>query len=68
VVVDRVDPDGAAAEAGLKEGDLIRQVNGKAVHSAAEFRQALHADAARPALVLVQRGEGSFFATLDAAS
>ena len=65
VVVTDIDPDGRAADAGLREGDVIRQVDGKAVHSAAELRSALSGKADRPALILVQRGGNSFFATLE---
>ena len=64
VVITDVDPDGRAADAGLREGDVIRQVDGKAVHSAAELRSALSGKSDRPALMLVQRGDNSFFATI----
>ncbi len=64
VVVTGIDPDGRAADAGLREGDVIRQVDGKAIRSAAELRSALGGRSDRPALVLVQRGENSFFATV----
>jgi Do/DeqQ family serine protease len=64
VVVTDIDPDGRAAEAGLREGDVIRQVDGKAVRSASDLRAALSGKADRPALVLVQRGENTFFATV----
>lgn len=65
VVVTGIDPDGRAADAGLREGDVIRQVDGKAIRSTADLRSALSATADRPALVLVQRGENTFFATVD---
>jgi Do/DeqQ family serine protease len=65
LAVTDVDPDGAAAAAGIQEGDVIRQVNGKNVHTAAELRQAASASSGRPHLFLVQRGEQSFFATVD---
>jgi serine protease Do len=64
VVVTGINPDGRAADAGLREGDVIRQVDGKAVLSAADLRAALGGRAERPALVLVQRGETTFFATV----
>jgi serine protease Do len=64
VVVTDIDPDGRAADAGLREGDVIRQVDGKPVRSAAELRSALSGKADRPALVLVQRGDNTFFATV----
>jgi serine protease Do len=65
LAVTDVDPDGAAAAAGLQEGDVIRQVNGKSVRSAAELRRAVTAQSDRPALILVQRGDHSFFATVE---
>jgi serine protease Do len=64
VVVTDMNPDGRAADAGVREGDVIRQVDGKPVRSAAELRSALSGKADRPALVLVQRGNNSFFATI----
>ena len=65
VVVTDIDPSGRAAEAGLREGDVIRKVDGKTVTSSAELRSALSRTSERPALVLVQRGEGTFFATIS---
>ncbi len=65
LAVTSVDPDGAAAAAGLQEGDVIRQVDGKGIRSAAELRRAVTAQSGRPALVLVQRGDRSFFATVE---
>ncbi len=51
LAVTDVDPDGAAAAAGIQEGDVIRQVNGKNVHSTGELRQAVSAGSGRPASV-----------------
>ncbi len=65
VVVTDIDPDGRAAGAGLREGDVIREVDGKPVTSPAELRLALGAGGNRPSLMLVQRGEAAFFATID---
>jgi serine protease Do len=65
LAVTEVDPDGAAAAAGIQEGDVIRQVNGKDVRTASELRQAVSGESGRPHLFLVQRGEQSFFATVD---
>jgi Do/DeqQ family serine protease len=64
LVVTRVASDGRAADAGLREGDVIRQVDGRPVRSAADLRSAFARAGDRPALVLVQRGETSFFATI----
>jgi S1-C subfamily serine protease len=65
VVIADVDPDGAAASAGLKEGDVIQQVNGKAVRTPEEVKGALNAATGKPAVLLVARGNsGSFFVPL----
>jgi serine protease Do len=41
VVITAVDPEGPAAERGLKSGDVILDVGGKSVGNAAELRSAL---------------------------
>ena len=64
VVIREVDPDGAAAAAGLQPGDVIAQVNGKAVTSASELKSALGQAGDRPALLLVARKGGEVFVTL----
>jgi serine protease Do len=43
VVVTTVDPDGIAAEQGLKAGDVILQVAGKKVGTAVDLRNAIDA-------------------------
>jgi len=63
VAVMAVDPDGAAAAAGLRPGDVITRVNGKDIDSVTALRSALGASGTRPALVLVTRqGENVFVA------
>ena len=42
VVVGRVTPDSPAAKAGLKEQDVITEVNGQRVEGAAQFRRMIH--------------------------
>jgi serine protease Do len=64
LLVTAVEPDGLAADAGLRRGDVITQVNGQPVSSASDLRSRLAESKSKPALVLVQRGEQSFFATL----
>jgi len=66
VVVREVNPNGAAAAAGLQPGDVIAQVNGKAVTSATELKAALGQSTGRPALLLVARKGGDIFVTLGA--
>jgi Do/DeqQ family serine protease len=64
IAVMEVDPDGAAAAAGLRPGDVITRVNGKDVHSVAALTSALDASGTRPALVLVTRQGESVFVAL----
>lgn len=64
VVVAGVDPNGVAAAAGMREGDLIRTVNGEAVTSVPALRAALKAHPDRPALLLVRRNGGEAFVAL----
>jgi S1-C subfamily serine protease len=65
VVIREVEPDGAAAAAGLKPGDVIVQVNGQAVTSSAELKSALGQSTDRPALLLVARKGGDAFVPLS---
>jgi len=64
VAVTDVDPSGAAARAGVRPGDLIREVDGRPVRSPAEVREALTVKRDRPVLALVQREDRSFFMAL----
>jgi len=68
LVVTRLDPDGAAADAGLRQGDLIQEVNRKPVRNLTEFTAAVQQSGSRPALLLVKRGEGSVYIPLRAGS
>jgi serine protease Do len=63
VVVSQIDPEGAAAEAGLEEGDVIEKVNQQPVASAEDLRAALEAAGRdKPSLLLVnRRGQRGFF-------
>jgi Do/DeqQ family serine protease len=64
VVVSEVQPSGRAAEAGLKSGDVIEQVDGKSVQSPEALRSTLKTGD-RPALLLVHRGATTRFVTLE---
>jgi len=65
VVVTNVDPEGPAAEARLRQGDLIVQANRQPVRTPDELRAALRNTGDRPVLLLVTRaGEGSSFVTV----
>lgn len=62
--VTRVDPNGSAASAGIKQGDLIQEVNRQPVRTFAEFSSAIQQSGNRPALVLVKRRNNVIYVTL----
>jgi len=65
-LVVRVAPDSAAAEKGLRPGDVITQVNHKNVTSAGEAVSALNeAKSDKRALLLVRRGDSQRFVALS---
>ena len=64
VVISDVDPSGAATSAGLREGDVIQQVNGKPVRTTEDVRSALNASTDKPAVLLVARGDATIFVPL----
>ncbi len=62
VVVDEVNPSSRAAEAGLKPGDVIQQVNHQSVASVKEYNQAVGASKKdEPVLLLVDRNGSTMF-------
>ncbi|HKQ52198.1 MAG TPA: DegQ family serine endoprotease [Pyrinomonadaceae bacterium] len=64
LLVREVDPDGPAADAGLRRDDVIEQVNQQPVTSGAQLRAALDGAGTRPVLLLVNRGGTSLFMTI----
>jgi len=62
--VQDVDPDGAAAASGLKPGDVISQINGRAVKTPQDVKSALDVTSDRPALLLVTRDKADIFVAL----
>jgi serine protease Do len=65
VVITRVDPDSAAAETGLQRGDVIQEVNRKAVNSVEQFRAAVRGAANQPLLLLINRGGSSSYVVIS---
>ncbi|MFQ5515603.1 MAG: Do family serine endopeptidase [Myxococcota bacterium] len=63
-VVVELDPDGAAARAGIREGDIVIEIEHKPVESAEEAEKRLR-DAERRALLLVRRGDATLFFVLE---
>ena len=64
LLVRDVNPDSRGAEAGIRPGDVIQQVNRQAVQSVEELRAAVHRSADRPALLLVNRDGHDIFLTV----
>jgi serine protease Do len=59
-----LDPDSAAAEKGLKEGDVILEIAGKHVTEPAEASKALSAAKGKNVLLLVRSGDSQRYITL----
>jgi Do/DeqQ family serine protease len=68
LVVTRVDPAGNAANAGIRQGDLIQEVNRQPVRSIAGFGTAVRESGSRPALILIKRRNNMLYLTLKAGS
>jgi len=68
LVVTKVDPAGSAADSGIRQGDLIQEVNRRPVNTLADFGAAVQLSGARPALVLLKRGAGEIYVTLKPGS
>ncbi len=68
LLVTKVDPASNAANAGVRQGDLIQEVNRQAVRTLSEFSAAIQQSGARPALVLIKRRNNVIFVTLKSGS
>ena len=66
VVVTQVTPRTPAAEAGIRRGDVIQEVNRKPIEDAEAFEKAIdEAMDQESILILVRRGESSLFVTVS---
>jgi serine protease Do len=63
MVVTEVDPNGASAERGITEGDVILQINRQSVTTPDEVQAAIDKSGNRPILLLVMRKGGTTFFT-----
>jgi serine protease Do len=63
-VVSDVSPDGPAARAGLRPGDVIREVNRKPVASAEEAVEAIRAGEGKPVLLRITNAGGTSYVTV----
>jgi Do/DeqQ family serine protease len=68
LVVQDVDPEGRAVNAGIRAGDIIQEVNRQPVDSVADLREALRQNSDRPALVLINRQGNDLFVTVKPAN
>jgi serine protease Do len=68
LLVTRVDPGSNAADAGIRQGDLIQEVNRQPVRTIAEFNAAAQRSGAKPALVFIKRRNIVIYVTLKAGS
>ncbi len=65
VVVTSVDPQGPAAESGLRRGDVILEVNRRPVRNVRQYEKALKAGSkGTSVLLLVRRGDNTIFLAL----
>jgi S1-C subfamily serine protease len=64
LLVTRINPAGAAANAGIRQGDLIQEVNRKPVRTLAEFSAAVQQSGSRPVLLLIKRRDAVIYVTL----
>lgn len=68
LLVTKVDPTSNAANAGIRVGDLIQEVNRQQVRTFTELSSAMQRSGNRPALVLIKRRNNVIYVTLRAGS
>jgi len=64
VVVEQVNPEGRAADAGIAAGDIILEVNRQPVQTVEDLRAAVRKTTDRPTLLLVSREGRELFVTV----
>ncbi|MCO5334182.1 MAG: PDZ domain-containing protein [Pyrinomonadaceae bacterium] len=64
VVVTQVDPTGPAAESNIMRGDVILEINKKAVNSVEDVRSAIEGSGGKPIVLLIARQGQTFFVTV----
>ncbi len=66
VVVVYVDPKGVSGKIGIRSGDVIRQINQANIRNEKDFNEAIiEAGKLSSILLLVQRGTGGYYVTLE---
>ena len=64
-VVTAVDEDSSAAEAGLRRGDVIQEINRKPIISRDEYERAVSGAGTQAVLLLVNRGGATSFIVVE---
>lgn len=64
LVVTDVDPVGPAGDAGIRENDVIEEVNRQQVRSVEDLQSAIQRSGTKPSLLLINRGGNSLFLTV----
>jgi serine protease Do len=65
VVVSAVAPDSPAADAGLRRGDVIQEVNHRRVSNVADYESALRAGGNQSVLLLINRGGTTLYTVIS---
>ncbi|MEJ5348137.1 MAG: DegQ family serine endoprotease [Desulfosoma sp.] len=66
VIITEVEPDSPAAEARLRPGDLIKEVNRKKIQNLRDYNQAIRGVEKKSSLLLlIKRGERTFYVVLQ---
>jgi S1-C subfamily serine protease len=64
LIVTYVDPVGPAAEAGIRQNDVIEEANRQQVRATADLQSAIQRAGTKPLLLLINRGGNSLFLTV----
>jgi serine protease Do len=68
LVVQDVNPDSRAADAGIQQGDIIQSVNRQAVKTGEDLRSAIRKSTDKPLLLLINREGRNLFVTVKPAN
>jgi serine protease Do len=69
VLISGVQPGSPAAEAGLHQGDVVKEVNHQGIHNLNDYNNALgEIKKSEPVLFLIKRGGGTLYVVLKSAS
>ena len=65
IVVTDVEPNGAAAEEGIRRGDVILEINRQQVNNLTDVQTAIEKSENRPVLILISRGAQTLYLTVS---